>query len=169
MDEVIADFSSKHLEVYNRDFNESLMIQDLHGTRLRLLRPDRAQQISDYIDVPQFFRDLPVVEGSQDVIRELSEHYEIFIATAAMERPTSFAPKYEWLREHFPFLSDLNFVFCGDKSIIHADYLIDDNSRHFDRFVGQGILYTAPHNIYEQGYVRVNNWQEVREYFLDAK
>jgi 5'(3')-deoxyribonucleotidase len=37
---------------------------------------------------------------------------------------------------------------------------------HFKRFKGQGILYTAPHNINETGYVRVNNWLEIQRYFL---
>ena len=166
MDEVIADFVSKHLDVYNRNFNDTLTVENLHGTNLWKLRSEAAQELLSYVNDPLFFRDLPVMEGSQEVIRELSEQYEIFIATAAMEHPSSFTAKYEWLREHFPFMSDRNFVFCGDKSIVRADYLIDDNVRHFKRFAGQGILYTATHNVHEEGYVRVNNWQEVRQYFL---
>lgn len=83
-----------------------------------------------------------------------------------MEHPNSFTAKYEWLKEHFPFLSDLNFVFCGNKSIINADYLIDDSPRHFKDFKGQGVLFSAPHNKYKTDYVRVNNWEEVRVYFL---
>lgn len=166
MDEVLADFVSKHLSLYNRDYKESLTVADLHGTRLWKLRPHLEREILAYVDEPQFFRDLGVMEGSQEVIRELSEHYEIYITTAAMEHPSSFTAKYEWLKEHFSFLSDMNFVFCGDKSIINADYLIDDSVRHFKKFAGQGILFTSQHNLQETGYVRVNDWYEVRDYFL---
>ncbi|HET7579993.1 MAG TPA: 5'-3'-deoxyribonucleotidase [Bacillales bacterium] len=166
MDEVIADAVSKHLALFNRDYKENLTSDDLHGKKLRDLRPHLKNEIREYFDDPSFFRDLEVMKDSQEVIRELSEQYEIFITTAAMEVPTSFDAKYAWLKEHFPFLSDLNIVFCGDKSIILADYLIDDNSRHFKNFRGQGILFTAPHNIHETGFVRVDNWQEVRQYFL---
>lgn len=166
MDEVIADFQAKHLTVYNDRFNEALTPEDLHGTRLWTLRPHIAAEVISLVDEPGFFRDLAVMDGSQEVIRELHEHYEIYIVTAAMEHPMSFLSKYEWLREHFPFLSEMNFVFCGDKSIIRADYLIDDTSRHFKGFEGQGILFTAAHNRYETGFVRVDNWQEVRRYFL---
>ncbi|WP_338021727.1 5' nucleotidase, NT5C type [Bacillus pakistanensis] len=35
-------------------------------------------------------------------------------------------------------------MFCGDKSIILADYLINDNVKNFKRFNGKGILFTAP-------------------------
>jgi 5'(3')-deoxyribonucleotidase len=31
--------------------------------------------------------------------------------------------KYEWMHEHFPFIPDSHLVFCGDKSIIAADFL----------------------------------------------
>lgn len=59
-----------------------------------------------------------------------------------------------------------NIVFCGDKGIIAADYLIDDNARHFARFRSEGILFTAPHNVEENRYRRVNDLQDVREMFL---
>ncbi|MFC5653458.1 5'-3'-deoxyribonucleotidase [Paenibacillus solisilvae] len=166
MDEVVADFNSKHLRVFNHDYNENLTLNDLMGTRLRVLRPHLQNEIFAYLDDPAFFRDLDVMKDSQQVIKELSEQYEVFITTAAMEVPASFTAKYEWLKEHFGFINEMNFVFCGDKSIIRADYLIDDNTRHFQGFAGQGILFTSPHNINESGYVRVNNWLEVRNYFL---
>jgi len=166
MDEVIADFNPKHLLVYNRDYADNLTVHDLMGTSLGELRPHLQQEIVNYLHDPAFFRDLDVMKDSQSVVQALSERYEIFITTAAMEYPSSFTAKYEWLKEHFPFLSEMNFVFCGEKSIIRADYLIDDNVRHFRRFTGQGILFTAPHNINETGYVRVNGWLEVRDYFL---
>lgn len=166
MDEVMADFISKHLSLYNKEYHDEIKIEDLHGCTLESLRPELEDKIKGYIKDPTFFRDLAVMKDSQEVIEELTQTYEVYITTAAMEYPTSFTAKYEWLKEHFPFLSDLNIVFCGKKSIIRADYLIDDNSRHFKTFEGQGILYTAPHNIHETGVVRVNNWKEVRDYFL---
>ncbi|MCR8867089.1 5'-3'-deoxyribonucleotidase [Priestia megaterium] len=166
MDEVIADFIPKHLALFNQEYNENITVEDLKGKKLRDLRPQLKEEIMNYLTEPTFFRDLAVMKDSQEVIKELSQYYEIFITTAAMEFPTSFTAKYEWLKEHFSFLNDMNFVFCGDKSIINADYLIDDNVRHFKRFSGQGILFTSPHNINETEYVRVNDWKEVRNYFL---
>ncbi|MBB6451196.1 5'(3')-deoxyribonucleotidase [Geomicrobium halophilum] len=167
MDEVVADLIPKHLTLFNRDYEETLTIEDLKNTKLKFLRPHLHDEICGYLEDPTFFRDLEVIEGSQEVIQELHEHYEIFIATAAMDYPTSFTAKYEWLKEHFPFLNDQNFVFCGNKSIIHADYLIDDHPNKFEGFVGQGILFTAAHNLQETNYVRVNNWQEIRAFFLE--
>ncbi|MDQ0194598.1 5'(3')-deoxyribonucleotidase [Paenibacillus wynnii] len=167
MDEVIADFHAKHLHLFNTNYYESLTIEDLKGSRLWKIRPEFSKEILDFVDDPSFFRDLKVMEGSQEVIRELSKYYEIFITTAAMEHPSSFQAKFEWLNEYFSFIPQMNYVFCGNKSIIKADYLIDDSSRHFQGFQGQGILFSAPHNIYESGFIRVNNWYEVNDYFFN--
>jgi 5'(3')-deoxyribonucleotidase len=57
-------------------------------------------------------------------------------------------------------------VFCGDKSILRADYLIDDNPRQLRRFDGEGILYSSPHNKYVTEFRRVNDWLEVEALFL---
>ncbi|WP_281887662.1 5' nucleotidase, NT5C type [Paenibacillus sp. YYML68] len=169
MDEVIADTLAMHLSEYNRKFGAALTRDDMLGTKLRWLRPEHAGEARAILDQPQFFRKLEVMPGCQEVIAELNERFEVFIATAAMEVPSSFHEKYEWLKEHFPFLDDMNFVFCGDKGIVHADYLIDDNPRHFERFRGTGLLFDAPHNAEETRYIRVKDWSEVKAYFSSMK
>ncbi|HTF95862.1 MAG TPA: hypothetical protein VL995_07010 [Cellvibrio sp.] len=97
----------------------------------------------------------------------MHERFDIVIATAAMEHPTSFTAKYEWLRKYLSFLSPMNFIFCGKKNVVQADFLIDDSSRHFEGFVGQGVLFSSPHNLLEATDVRVNDWLDVRDYFRE--
>jgi len=82
-----------------------------------------------------------------------------------MAVPNSLGPKYRWLQRHFPFIPPTHYVFCGNKSILRADFLIDDQPRNLLRFEGQGLLYSAPHNIMAEGFVRVNNWVEVAQFF----
>lgn len=167
MDETIVDTMTRHLEWYNKEFGQALTKADLSGIKIyRRVPPEHAARVRSYPDNPDFFVDIPMYDDAFHVIQELSQHYDIFIATAAMEHPASFTPKYEWLVKYLPFLSPMNFIFCGNKSVVNADYLIDDSSRHFEGFAGQGILFTAPHNVNEPTEVRVNNWQEVRDYFL---
>ena len=96
----------------------------------------------------------------------LQNKYDVFIATAAMEVPTSFNAKYEWLERNFPFISPANIVFCGDKSILRADYLIDDNPRQLRRFEGQGVLFHSHHNAGCHEFPRVKNWVDVERMFL---
>jgi 5'(3')-deoxyribonucleotidase len=119
-----------------------------------------------YLRSEDFFDVLAVMPESQRVLRRLQMNYEVFIATAAMEVPTSFQAKYRWLAKHFSFIPASHIVYCGDKSILRADYLIDDNPRQLRRFKGEGILYSSPHNVGVTGYKRVNDWLEVEQMFL---
>jgi 5'(3')-deoxyribonucleotidase len=167
MDEVLADTISRLLECYNRDHGTFLTKLDLAGRHLYdAVGEDHRDRVQEYPRAKDFFRNIPVMPQSQEVLKELCERYEIFVTSAAMEYPNSFTAKYEWIREHFPFIPDSNIVFCGDKSIIAADFLIDDNAHHFKRFTGHSILFTAPHNIYETRYPRVEDWKAIRQKFL---
>ena len=73
-----------------------------------------------------------------------------------MDVPCSFDAKYRWLRRHFPFIPPSHIVFCGDKGIVDADYLIDDRPRHLERFKGHTLLFSAPHNSAERRFHRVD-------------
>jgi len=70
------------------------------------------------------------------------------------------------MKEYFPGVADSHIVFCGIKRVIAADYMIDDHARHFDGFLGQGLLFSAPHNIDEQRYPRLRDWREIETRFL---
>ncbi len=167
MDEVIADAVTEHLLRYNRDFNQSITRADLGGKWLWEVVPrDHHDALERYLRSEDFFAVLGVMPHAQRVLEALGERYEIFIATAAMEVPTSFTAKFDWLARHFPFIPASNIVFCGTKSILHADYLIDDNPRQLRRFNGQGILFESPHNVEVTGFPRVKDWLEVEQMFL---
>jgi 5'(3')-deoxyribonucleotidase len=167
MDEVMADTLGELLARYSREQHTSLTKQDIQGKWLwQVLSPEGQELIDSYLLSDGFFEDIPVIAGSQEVLLRMSRRYEIFIATAAMAFPSSFNSKYRWLRRHYDFLSPQNFVFCGDKSILHADFLIDDMPRNLASFQGEGILFTAPHNIHTSGYRRVDSWQDVDTMFL---
>jgi 5'(3')-deoxyribonucleotidase len=167
MDEVMADAVAEHLLRYNRDHNERLTKQDLEGKWLwDVVARDRHPALEGYLQSEDFFEVLEVMPEAQRVMEALHAKYEVFIATAAMEVPTSFTAKFRWLERHFPFISPTHIVFCGDKSILRADYLIDDNPRQLRRFGGEGILYSSPHNKYVTEFRRVKDWLEVEALFL---
>ncbi len=167
MDEVVADTLGEHIARYNRDHGENITRGDLTGKWLRdVVSPDRHAVLENYLRDDDFFEDLAVASESSRVLETLQQHYEVFIASAAMEVPTSFNSKFRWLGRHFPFIPPSHIVFCGDKSILRADYLIDDNPRQLRRFHGEGILYSSPHNALVTGFRRVDNWLQIEHLFL---
>ncbi len=170
MDEVMADTLAEHLRRYNQAFDEAVTVDDLAGKGLWDIAPvDRQAQLRAFLDAEDFFEDLALMPGAQQVLKQLTTRFDVFIATQAMTVPNSLGPKYRWLQRHFPFIPPTNYVFCGNKCILRADFLIDDLPRNLLRFEGKGLLYTAPHNLTATGYTRVNDWQEVADFFAAVK
>jgi len=170
MDEVMADAVAEHLIRYNREFKATLTKDDLRGKRFWQVVPaDHHTILDELLRAEDFFADLDVMPDAPRVLAAMQQYYEIFIASAAMEVPTSFNAKYTWLERYFPFIPHTHIVFCGNKSILRADYLIDDNPRQLELFNGTGILYDAPHNVNVAGYTRVRNWLEIEKLFLSDK
>jgi 5'(3')-deoxyribonucleotidase/uncharacterized protein with PQ loop repeat len=170
MDEVIADSLTRHLQLYNRATGESLSADLISDIGLDAAIPARYREVFERLPHQDgFFDDLGVIEDSQRAVRLLDASFDVFITSAAMEVPSSFDAKFKWLQRHFPFIPPSRIVFCGDKEIVDADYLIDDRSRHFSRFRGIGILFTAPHNARERARVRANDWQDVLAILPEAR
>lgn len=164
-DNVIADLVAEWVRRYNYDYSDNLKPEQINAWNWdHLCKPNCGKKIYDYMDDPELFANLPVIENSQEVLLELTHTYDIYIATAPFNI-NNVVPKNNWLLKHFPFLDTDKFVFTRDKSIIHTDYLLDDKPSNLEGFIGNKILFSAPHNTNENRFERVNNWLEVREYF----
>ncbi len=162
MDDVMADTYGKFAQLYLQGETPRYTIEELREKSFHeLLDETEFKTLFKNVYKPGFFSDIAVMEGAQDTIARLMEQYEVFVATAAMEFPNSLREKYDWLAKHFPNIHWRNIIFLGDKSILGADYLIDDLPRNLKTFSGKGLLFSAPHNRDETAYTRVNNWTEV--------
>ena len=168
MDQVLANFYKKLRLTYNENFGTNFTEEEFLKTTQHDMSKEDAKKLFTLINEPNYFRDLEVLDTNAiEVVENLQQHYEIFIATAAMDVPGSFNAKYDWLIEHMPFLKTENIVFCGNKAVINTDYLIDDSPRQLNVFKGTGILYSMPYNEKAKGYVRFHNWREIEAYFME--
>ncbi len=162
MDDVMADASQGILNIYNNHYDTAYKKEDFYGNTLW-----QTKVLTGYLEVrhqlfePGFFRNLAVMDGAVEVIKTMHQKYEVFIVSAAMEFPNSLREKYDWLAEHFDFISWKNIVLCGDKSIVQGDIMIDDHEKNLISFQGEKLLFNAMHNQDLQGYTRVNNWKEI--------
>ena len=163
MDEVIADVLPKFLDLFEAKFGRRPTKEEYWGRKIYQL--EGGNDLRDAIFGKGFFLDLPVIAGSQEGVKWLMQHYDVYISTAAMEFRNSFEDKYDWLQQHFPFIPWKQVIFLGDKSILGADYMIDDHAFNLETFSGKGVLFTAYHNIHETRFTRANNWDEVIQYF----
>ncbi|MGA9960223.1 MAG: 5'-3'-deoxyribonucleotidase, partial [Acidobacteriaceae bacterium] len=69
MDEVMADTLGELLARYSREQNTSLTKQDIQGKWLwQVLPKEGVELIDSYLLSDGFFEDIPVIEGSQEVL-----------------------------------------------------------------------------------------------------
>ena len=167
MDGVIADTASQFINWYEKQYGIRLEKELFIGKPESEALPDNC--VRKFVYEPGFFRGVPVMEGAREAVLELMKIFDVYIVSAAMEFPQSLPEKYEWLQEHFPFISWRNIIFCGDKSIIGTDYMIDDHVKNLDCCKGKPFLFTAGHNVNIDRHTRVNNWNEVMAVFRSLK
>src|SRR5215470_4953292 len=143
MDGVIANTTEQFFRFDESDFGRRRTLGEIIGKAEGVAFPKG----KEYVRRKGFFRTAPVIDDSQNVLSQLNKRYEIFIVSAATEFPQSLYEKYEWLTEHFPFITWQQIVFCGSKTIVEADIMIDDHFKNLDHFKGTTILFSQPHNL----------------------
>jgi len=159
MDGVIADVMEQFFRYDEKDFGKRRTIEEANGKAEIEVFP----KLREYLFTKGFFRTTPVMEGSREILVEINKKYELFIVSAATEFPQSLSEKQEWLMEHFPFIHWQQMVFCGLKTIIDADIMIDDHFKNLDHFKRTTILFSQPHNLLMNPgrHKRVNSWKEI--------
>lgn len=163
MDGVIADTETHFINWYARDYGVLVTREELIGKPESEAFPDK-QAVWKFVNAPGFFRTVPVMPGAIAALKALMDDFEIYIVSAAMEFPQSLSEKQAWLGEHFPFISWKNIIFCGDKSVIATDYMIDDHFKNLDFCKGKPILFHAAHNSMTERHFRVHSWDEVQAF-----
>ena len=159
MDGVLADVYSQFLRLELKETGIKQNIESLYGKT----EADAFSNYEQYVHSIDFFRKAPTIPGSIEGLRYLNHKYSVLIVSSAMEFRDSLIEKYEWLSEFYPFISWKQIVFCGEKSVVKGDIMIDDHPKNLDFFTGRKILFTQPHNIYltNKEYERVDNWEQI--------
>jgi 5'(3')-deoxyribonucleotidase len=165
MDEVMADTLGAQLAWFRDRFGYRWTREECAGKRLEdLAAPEHVAAHHAALHEGSFFGALPVMPGAVEVIGRLAARHEVYVVSAAVQFPGSMLPKVRWLERHFPFIPLPQVVFAGEKSIVDADVLVDDNADRFPRFRGRAILFDAPHNralAAVRGLTRARSWAEV--------
>jgi 5'-nucleotidase len=164
MDGVIADVAEQFFRYDAIDFGKRKSLEEIAGMKELEAFPHAKK----YVYSKGFFRTAPVIKDSQEILSKLNDSYEVFIVSAATEFPQSLSEKQEWLNEHFPFIRWQQIVFCGLKTIVSADIMIDDHFKNLDHFPGTTLLFSQPHNLHTNGgkHKRVDSWEDIAAILL---
>ena len=159
MDGVLADVYSQFLRLEREETGVHLPPASLRGK----LEAEAFPHYEKHVHSKDFFRTAPVMSGSVEGLRYLNEKYKVVVVSSAMEFPDSLFEKRMWMAEFYPFISWTQLVFCGDKSVIRGEIMIDDHPKNLNYFPGRKILFTQPHNLLlpDETWQRVSNWEEL--------
>lgn len=141
VDGVVADIHTPWLAYYNEKYNENLKFEDITDWDFSKFVKN-ADCLYEYLKLPNVYRTIPVIEGSVDVLRELSKDFKLQFVTCT---PTyAMIDRLYWLREHFPFIDCIHFT--EDKSSVVADILVEDKAEALEKFDGIRVCVDAPYN-----------------------
>jgi 5'(3')-deoxyribonucleotidase len=148
----------------SREFNYKVTRDDMKNWDATTWAPPGCTDVFEPLTRPGFFRNLGIQPHAKEVMQFLSEHYELFIATAY--DPLNCVEKVEWVKHHLPMVDAKNVIFINPKYLLNTDYLIDDGGHNVEPFQQKAILFDAPWNQYiGDRFPRVKNWLEIKSYF----
>lgn len=167
MDGVLADVYSRFFDLHEQETGSRLSVSDVSGK----LEAEAFKNQIRWVTAPGFFRTVPVMKGSVEGLKKLNSQYDVVVISMATEFPQSLTDKQLWLYENYPFISWKQLVFCGNKSLLQADIMIDDHPKNLDNFTGETIMFAQPHNVFlnDTKHKRVSSWKEIEILLLKKR
>ena len=110
-------------------------------------------------EVPGIFSLMDPMPGAVEAVRELSEHYDVYIlSTAPWNNLTAYSDKIQWLAKHFGDLFKKRVIVTHCKNLCDGDYLVDDRAKNgASEFPGEWVQF---------GTERYPDWEEVTRYLI---
>lgn len=124
-------------------------------------------EIFQPLNMPEIWQRITPIPGAVRVLKKINKDPRVVLRVCTASHYTAVAPKREFLRKNFPFISWNQVIITPDKQLVNADALIDDR---FDNHIGgtyQGILFDKPWNKYADekpyGIIRAKNWLQIEK------
>jgi 5'(3')-deoxyribonucleotidase len=169
VDEVCADLLGEWLRRYNERYDDCLLPENINHWDLRkCVKPECSEKMYDLLrEKPDMYEHVLPIRGARSAVYTLlAQGHRVIYLTACVQGTVD--RKLDWLLR-WKFLTKQNchrdFVAAGDKSLIMANYLVDDRPENVRDFRwGRGILVSQPYNLDFQWPHRVMSLADVPQY-----
>jgi len=146
IDGVLADQVSAVLKAIEKEYGQRYFKSDVNRAHWTFEGREIWSEIARLLADPEYVLGIPLIEGSQNAIRQLNGH-DMFVVTA--RKPNAEVATKQWLSTHFPCLTDYYHARTGTKHSIPSDVLIDDLDMNIVEFVKShpdrhGVLFMHP-------------------------
>lgn len=170
VDDVCAELVSHWLSLYNEEYDDNLSPEDILDWQVSsFVKPECGKDIFKYIRNENIYDGISPVRGALKYTKLLDKKgYRLIYVTFRGGFSLS-GRKYEWLNRNGFKVDEKDYIETNDKSLIHADYMIDDNWENVTAFRGHGVLYTRPWNKKYNSVYRVNTWKEFYNHIIEME
>lgn len=153
IDGVLADQVGAVLKRIEREYGQKYFKSEVNQAHWSFGGRDIWVEISKLLTDSEYVLAVPVIEGSQTAIQQLGSQ-DLCVVTA--RRPETEKATKQWLRKHFPSLTEYYHARTGTKHTIPSNVLIDDFDLNIVEFVKsdpnrRGILFKQPWSINDAG------------------
>lgn len=120
------------------------------------------------------YKTIALIPDSLRVIEKLAKHYDIYIATAFVDKRrvkesgVMAMQKYQWILENMPYIDPRKIILTGSKNLVMCDVKIDDKVSNLKGFGELKLLLDQPHNqkysyeeLEKRRIRRVYNWNQI--------
>lgn len=181
VDNVIADFSEKFIEEFNRICGKNAVREDVTEWDVELQFSEIYKDvdkslIKKIIYSPEMVEDINCKEFSKEVLLEMNKNESIEIVIITALHDEMIENRKLWFKKEFPEL-DCELHFEKIKSKVHLDnpidYMIDDglhNLEDLSKYIPKEncICIDEPYNKNSE-YITVKNLKEAYEYILEKE
>lgn len=170
-----------YLQVLNKYLGTNYTYNDVEDYFVESLLPeDKLQDYLNYFYENENVYNYTIIKkNAVEVIRKLSEKYEIIICSAYLDKrmPEKSVVitnnKHMYLIKTFPFLDPKNFIFTSRKDLVDCDIKIDDKVSNLKGHGKLKLLMDGYHNqkftdkeLKRKNIRRVYSWDEIAEILL---
>ena len=178
MDDVIC--TNGFLYMINKYLGSNYTYDDFSEFYMQDILPDK-DKFFDWFMNQNMYDYCELMPDCYDVLRELNEEYDLFIATDYVWREIAnksgyiVEHKFNWLQDKLPFISPEQYIFLVNKRVLDMDIRIDDKINNLD---GSDVklLFSSYHNreytdeyLSDMGIERMNSWIDIRNRLLNNK
>lgn len=172
MDGVIADFEQGFLHEWKKKFPHHPYIPLEKRKTCRIIDDysnELGKDVESIYTAPGFFYSLPPIEGAKEALIKMQQSaHDVFICTKSISNfENCILEKYQWIAQHLGYEWTKKIIVARDKTLIYADFLIDDKSEitGLKKPYWKYVLFDKPYNrnVNTEPRITWETWEKILE------
>lgn len=157
VDDTLVKLMSTIASIVNKERGLNLTVDDFSAWGLNNHPKDLRNRIFELFKDEELYSKLPLMEGAQDFIKEISSrgHRVVIVSATLFE---SMSARAIFIKNNFPEIHSDDVILTGSKDLVNLDMLFDDKIENIEYSSARvPVLVNQPWNKDSKGYVVANS------------